>query len=78
MSTTEENKVDGVNDQNEEWTVQTKPRRLVPQHALSKQDLEADKAKASAAASAPTAEIKKKGENTPMSAGFKSALVTCV
>lgn len=34
-----------ANQQNDEWIVQAKTRRLVPQHSLSRQDLEADKNK---------------------------------
>jgi hypothetical protein len=44
-------------EQNDEWIVQSKPRRLVPQHSLSRQDLEADKAKSAAAPEL----VKKKG-----------------
>ena len=59
MSTSEEPKVaDATQDQNDEWIVQSKPRRLVPQHSLSRQDLEADKGKVPVASSDP----KKKGE----------------
>lgn len=60
MSNTEDPKAnDATQDQNDEWIVQSKPRRLVPQHSLSRQDLEADKGKAAAAAGADT---KKKSE----------------
>ena len=45
-------------EQNDEWIVQSKPRRLVPQHSLSRQDLEADKSKVAPAA----VDTKKKGE----------------
>jgi hypothetical protein len=45
-------------EQNDEWIVQSKPRRLVPQHSLSRQDLEADKSKVAPVA----ADTKKKGE----------------
>lgn len=60
MSTAEEvPKAEGANqDQNDEWIVQSKPRRLVPQHSLSRQDLEADKSKV-VVATAP--DTKKKG-----------------
>lgn len=60
MSTQEEvPKAEGTNqDQNDEWIVQSKPRRLVPQHSLSRQDLEADKSKVPVASAADT---KKKG-----------------
>jgi hypothetical protein len=44
-------------EQNDEWIVQSKPRRLVPQHSLSRQDLEADKSKV-----APAVDTKKKEE----------------
>jgi hypothetical protein len=61
MSTAEETKGDTTQDQNDEWIVQSKPRRLVPQHSLSRQDLEADKAKAAASSTAAGADTKKKG-----------------
>jgi hypothetical protein len=62
MSTAEETKGDTTQDQNDEWIVQSKPRRLVPQHSLSRQDLEADKAKAAASSTAAGADTKKKGK----------------
>lgn len=59
MSTAEEipKAADATQDQNDEWIVQSKPRRLVPQHSLSRQDLEADKSKPVVA----PADTKKKG-----------------
>lgn len=50
-------KVESGQDQNDEWIVQSKPRRLVPQHSLSKQDLDSDKNKTAAA----SGDAKKKG-----------------
>lgn len=43
MSSEDNKPVEG--QQNDEWIVQAKTRRLVPQHSLSRQDLEADKNK---------------------------------
>lgn len=39
------NKSTNLENEESSWTVQSKPRRLIPQHSLSKQDLEADNSK---------------------------------
>ena len=49
-----------ASQQNDEWTVAAKTRRLVPQHSLSRQDLEADKNKA-----VPVSEAAKKKGKSP-------------
>ena len=67
MATPSETVPKSETEQEDEWIVQAKPsRRLVPQHSLSRQDLDADASKNKVAAAAVAAVVpdpKKKGSS---------------